>query len=224
MIIRWLAIVSIVVWVAVQQGLPPTLFYVMLCVAGLLLQGLSVAHLLKSLKLLLWLFLPTMLFHGLFTPGTMVQHPFYIPLSKEGLAQGLLICMHIALVFFAAMFVFRVFSKTQWLSMLETLPFARKLKPYLLLLLAIQQHIPDTLHKKRAVWEEQQQRWSALPHILMQAIEDVVLTAKVEAQSLWQHWDIRIARAGHTNISLFAARDILYLVLMVMGWGLFWLM
>ncbi len=224
MIVRWFVIFSILVWVVALQSLPPTFLLIVLCIVGLLLQGLNMTFLFKSLKLLLWLFVPTMLFHGFFTPGTMLQQPFYVPLSKEGLERGLMICMHIALVFFAAMFVLRVFSKAQWLSMIESLPFAHKLKPYILLLSAIRQHMPDILNKKKLVWEKQKKRWSSLPNMLMLAIEDVLLTAKVEAKSLWQQWDVRIAKVEHANIPLYTANDFLYLAFMMMGWGLFWLM
>jgi energy-coupling factor transporter transmembrane protein EcfT len=222
MIIRSFVVLSLLVWVVALHALLPTLFLVLLCVLGLYLQGLELVHLLKSFRLLLWLFIPTLFFHGFFTPGTMIQYPIYLPLSIEGLQRALAICAHIALVFFVAMFLFRLFNKAQWFSMLQHLSFMRSFQVNFLLLAALQQRVPSILQQQKQLWLAQQQRWSALPNILVESMQKVIAIAKEEAQKLWQNWDVRLAEVQQAALPIWTAQDMIYVLFLGLGWSIWW--
>jgi energy-coupling factor transporter transmembrane protein EcfT len=222
MIIRGFVVLSLLVWVVALHALLPTLFLVLLCVLGLCFQGLKLVYLLKSFRLLLWLFIPTLFFHGFFTPGTMIQYPIYLPLSIEGLQRGLSICAHIALVFFVAMFLFRLLSKGQWLSLIQRLPLMPRYQANFLLLAALQHRVPSILRQQKQLWLLQKERWLALPNMLVKTMQEVMFASKEEAQKLWRDWDIRLGERQQVALPMWATADIMYILFLGLGWGVWW--
>ncbi len=224
MMVRWLVIFSVLIWVVELDDLLPTFSLLFLCILGLRLQGFKLEYFVKSFRLLLWLFVPTLLFHGFFTPGIMINYPIYIPLSLEGFERGLFLCARISLVFFAALLVSRVFTKMQWIAFVEHTPFAQALKPYFLLLPLLQQRMSNIIFQQKVAWKQQGQHWSALPTYILQSIEAVIGTGKEEAKDLWDNWGMRLTDVKQTSIPLWSMQNLMYILFMVSGWCLLWWM
>jgi len=59
--------------------------------------------------------------------------------------------------------------------------------------------------------------------LLVQSMYDVLAVAKEEAEYLWQDWDVRFAAMQQRSVPLWVAQDALYILFMMFGWGLFWM-
>lgn len=189
----------------------------------LYLQGLPLRAFIKSFRLLLWLFVPTVLFHGLFSPGLYIQSPVYIPLTVEGLARGLHLSIHIALIFFAAMLLYRTLSIAEWYSCLNKLPKANTLQPYFLLIPQLRMRLYTILVEQKQSWRAMEQRWLHLPDMLVSSIQAMLSASQEEAELLWNNWETRLATIYTQPIVLWTIRDIGYIALILFGWGFIWL-
>ena len=223
MIVRSLFIVSLLLWVVALDELLPIFLLTIYSVLVLFVQGFKIAYMLKSLRLLMWLFIPIMLFHGLFTPGRLIQQPMYIPLSIEGLERGLYLSAHITLIFFCALLVFRVFTTQEWVYLINKLPKSEPLKTYLVLLAALKDEVTNVLKQEKKQWSEQGKLWSNLPQLLVDSIQKVFLSAKREAKNLWKNWDNRMDIQSESTLSLWSSKEFMYAGMMALGWSLFWM-
>lgn len=188
-----------------------------------LLKGLGQSHLLfiRSFRLLFWFYLPILLLHGLMTPGTFVHTPVYIPLSIEGLSQGLYLSIHITLMFFAAILVFKVLNRADLNSLLDMNPsVGNNVKPYVLLLVSLQKGAVETISEKHQQWKDMESKWLSLPDMMLESIQGVLHMGKYEAKQLWLHWDERIANDMQASQSsdTFTTHEVYYVSFTVLGW------
>ena len=224
MVVRWIFIISQLVWVALLNSVLPIFFLLMFNMIVLLTQGFPVSYLVKSLKLLLWLWVPILLFHGFFTPGTLIQQPVYLPLSIEGLQQGLYLSAHIGVIFFTAMLVLRVFSKEEWLILLQRLPFFSVVHPYIQMVLDLRPQVTLIFMQQKQIWEEKNHHWLALPDLFIASIKSTLEAGKKVAYQLWQNWDARMQPISTDEVEVWSVFDARYMLFLIIGWGLFWLM
>jgi len=221
--IRWFFIVSQCVWVVAVDALLPILLLMTLNLLVLRVQGFQLKYLWRSFKLLLWFFIPTILFQGLFTPGVMVQTPVYLPLSIEGLTRGFYLSMHIAMMFFAALAVFRTFSKQSWLHMMAASPLFALAMPYVQLLFTLKHEVKYILGSQKQRWQKQERKWSKLPDMLVDSIQMVIQASKSTALDLWQFWDERLSQPMEEQPMIVANNQlILYVSFLCLGWLVFW--
>jgi hypothetical protein len=224
MIVRCLFVVSVLAWVVATKEFQP-MFSLLICsLIVLKAQGLSMLFFVRSFRLLFWLFIPILLFHGIFTPGTYMQSPIYLPLSVEGLERALFLCTHVALIFYSALLIFRTLTPTEWFAWLNKLPKADTLKPYLLLLPVLRKRMAVIVHEQKENWLSTKQRWLHLPDALVLSIQEMAVAGKEEANDLWNNWEKRMLQNDSEVILLWVSKDILYVVLMVAGWGLMWIL
>lgn len=222
MVVRLLFVVSVLIWVVATVELQPILYLLLCSIFIVRFQGLTLLFFTRSFRLLLWLFVPIFLFHGIFSPGTYIQFPVYLPLSIEGLERALFLCVHIALIFFSAILIFRTLTLSEWCSLLDKLPRADAIKPYMLLMPRLRKRMADTLFEQKQAWSTMHKRWFHLPDILVLSIQKMLVAGKEEANDLWQTWEERVLQGKVETIILWHVKDLLYVGLLVVGWGLMW--
>jgi hypothetical protein len=164
------------------------LFIFTLFTIGLLyLQSKSLVIIIRSFRLLVWLFVPIVLLHAIFTPGTYI---FGLPISLEGLKLSFVLCLNLTCMFFTALLVMQVLEMKYLLQALQKTPVLSKiLMPRLLLLTRLRITIPQLLNKKRIYWQRLEHKWLGLPDVLFESILSILKGSRHEAQLLWEHWD-----------------------------------
>ncbi len=221
MMIRGVLIVSQWIWVLTLDALLPMLLLLMLSLVVLSAQGLSAQYIWQSFKLLLWFFIPAILMQGLFTPGMMVQYPIALPLSMEGLMRGLDLSLHIAVMFFTALVVFRLFAKEEWIYFFHRFPLFARLLPYLFLLATLKKDVHYILDVQKAEWQQSQNKWKKIPDLLVDGIQAVLQASKQAASALWQGWDNVFMQSVVQPESVAGKKFGLYLSCLVIGWLVF---
>ncbi len=219
--IRWLFLVSQLIWVVTLDALLPILLLLILNLAVLSMQGLQAKYIWQSFRLLLWFIMPTILMQGLFTPGMMVQYPIYLPLSIEGLMRGFYLSVHIVVMFFAALVVFRIFSKEEWLYFFHHSPFSTTLMPYVFLLFTLKRDVQNILYVQKKAWQQSQKKWKQLPNFLVDSVHAVLNVSKEAAKELWQGWDDTFAQSMGQSTSVIQEKLVLYVSFLVVGWLVF---
>ncbi|MDQ6984572.1 MAG: hypothetical protein Q9M44_07630 [Ghiorsea sp.] len=152
----------------------------------------------------------------------MVQHPFYLPISEEGLLRAFDLSTHLGLVFFSALVAFRLFSKDEWFGMLGESKAGIYLKPYIYLISGLRSEMMQVLHQRKKEWLKMEHRWSKLPQVLLSMIQNMLVHAKEQASKLWLDWDLIMQERGRQPVSLYSSKDRVYLISMMLGWGIFW--
>ncbi|MDQ7003404.1 MAG: hypothetical protein Q9N67_00150 [Ghiorsea sp.] len=219
--IRGIFIISLMIWVIALNEFLPTFLLCLMCFYILHIQGFTRVNFLRSFYALTWLFLPIFIFHGFFTPGIMVQYPFYLPVSEEGLLRALHLSIHLGLVFFAALIAFRVFSKAEWFTILDRTKYASDLKPYVYLIAALRIEMMQVLQCRKKEWLEMEDRWFQLPQVLFFIIHNMISQAKEQAFRLWTGWDLVMREVERGAVVLSSTKCHLYWVSMMLGWAIF---
>lgn len=83
--------------------------------------------LLKAARLLVWIVVPTIVLHALFTPGEFLLS--LLPITYEGIRNGVVISLHLSAMFVAAIQLSRLLSRNEWYRLLFSLPYAGKRLP-----------------------------------------------------------------------------------------------
>jgi len=223
MIIRVLFIVSLLFWLLSLENLFSLFFFTVFIMGILYTQGFKTLYMIKTCRLLMWLYIPILLFHGLFTPGTMLQQPIYLPLSVEGLERGLFLCIHLAFIFFTVLMLFRVFSQAEWRLLNQILPQSTMLKTYVSLLYSMKDKVIDVLQMEKRQWVNEGGDWKMLPELMVLSIVEVISLAKGEAKNLWQDWSLRMYPSEDLVIPFWSRNEMIYIVYLALGWMLFWM-
>ncbi len=226
MIFRVLFAFSLLTWALLLKQNSWMLGLVIACMLLMYLDGAKAILFIRSLKLLLWLFIPIIFFQGFFTPGTYIQTPVYLPLSIEGLNHAWFLCLHIMLMFFSALLFFRMLALSEWTYLLSFLPkLTAGLSPYLILVVSLRVRVTEILAKQHLAWGERGKIWLNMPNMMIQTIQMTLDAGHQEAHDLWQHWEKRMRNDGSKQQSFFAlnAKDYMYGVLLLSGWLALWL-
>jgi len=166
--------------------------FTLLTVGLLYWQSKSVVMITRSFRLLGWLFMPIILLHGLFTPGTYIMG---LPISIEGLKQAFALSLNLTCMFFTALLVMKVLKMKYLLQVLQKSPaLSQVLLPHILLLTRLRITIPKLLHKQRMYWQSLEHQWLALPDVLFKSILSILKRSQHEAQLLWEHWDEEVEK------------------------------
>jgi len=140
----------------------------------------------RSFRLLIWLFVPIILLHSVFTPGTYLMG---LPVSIEGLKQSVTLSINLACMFFTALLVMNTIKMKQCLFWLQGKPkLNRAITPSLMLLMRLRTMIPQELGMQRARWQSLEHKWLSLPDMLFESISSILKRSRHEAQSLWEKW------------------------------------
>jgi len=146
---------------------------------------------LRAARLLLWLLVPILLLHLLFTPGELLWPGSGIPFTREGLHEGVWLALRLCALFYAAMLLSRSLTREEWAYYCLRLPvFGPRLLPYVKL------SAPMRAMAGRAVAETRSQMrqfagWRDTPRLLRAFSEltgRVWSGSEVEAKAVWNHW------------------------------------
>ena len=169
----------------------------LLTVGLLYLQSKSLVIITRSLRLLVWLFIPIVFLHAFFTPGTYIMG---LPVSIEGLKQSFVLSLNLACMFFTALLVMQVLEMKYLLQALQKTPtLSQILLPRLLLITRLRITVPKLLNKQRMYWQGLEHKWLALPDVLFESILSILKSSRHEAKLLWEQWDDEVEKLLLTN-------------------------
>ena len=226
MFFRFLFSVSLLAWSMLLSQSHWSL--ILLMTSGFILaqSGTKIVTFMKIGKVLLWLFIPILFFQSLFTPGNYIVFSIALPITYEGIQQGLLLCMHLATVYFAAFAVMRLVSYSEWLKLIRLIPLIYpKLFPTLVLTIELKKVITSSLQARYKQWYSAKHKYKRLPFMIADAMRDVVTQAENKAAYAWQSWDAKAYEidALQADVTLFRVSDMLFVFPLVTGWVLIWL-
>lgn len=171
--------------------------FTLFTVGLLYLQNKSLVIITRSFRLLVWLFIPIILLHGFFTPGTYIMG---LPISIEGLKQSFSLSLNLACMFFTALLVMQVLEMKYLLQALQKIPaLGQAVLPSLLLLTRLRITIPQLLNKQRMYWQNLEHKWLTLPDVLFESILSILKSSRDEAQLLWEQWDDEVEKLLQMN-------------------------
>ncbi|MDQ6988123.1 MAG: hypothetical protein Q9M25_10005 [Mariprofundaceae bacterium] len=139
----------------------------------------------RALRLLLWLLIPIILLHLMFTPGRLLWPDSMLPFSREGMDQGLWLAFRLCALFFAAMALSRSLNNEEWTYYSVRLPLiGKQVLPYIQLAAPMRQMVGDCLkHRKIRPLKH-------LPTMLVALFEAVWRGAEVQADKVWDQWGL----------------------------------
>ena len=129
--------------------------------------------------LLRWLLLPLLLLHMLFTPGTFFISG--IPVSREGVSNGLLLAVHLAAMVYAALLLSRLITLPVLWPVAARIPVIARLLPlYLHLWPELWQIMQRAARHQQQRWRSSGRRWRQLPGL----IADMVVESDRQARAI----------------------------------------
>jgi len=159
------------------------LFLLVLAVLLVRLFSVSWLPLWRALRLLLWLLIPIILLHLMFTPGRLLWPDSILPFSREGLDQGLWLAFRLCALFFAAMALSRSLNIAEWTYYSVRLPLiGERMLPFVQLADPMRQMVSDNLKQKKI------RPLRRLPMMLATLFEDVWCGAEEQADRVWKQW------------------------------------
>ncbi len=143
---------------------------------------------LRLLRLLRWFVLPILLLHLLFTPGQLLMPGWPLPVSREGLMQGLWLSLHLITIYAVAILMFRLLKQHEWLGLLMRLPRGGELLLIrALMLISMKKQITELLLHLRQQYRLRR-NWKQLPLLFMALFKRALTDAGMHAQALWLRW------------------------------------
>lgn len=145
----------------------------------------------RAARLLLWLVLPVLLLHLMFTPGQLLWPGSGISFSREGLQEGIRLGLRLSAMFYAAMLFSRCLSREEWVWYCLRLPvFGALLLPYVKLSSPMR-GVAGRALADASVQINLQAGWGSASHVLRalgDAIAIVWHASGKEAEQVWLHW------------------------------------
>jgi len=172
--------------VLMQHALQPTLLLVLLLICLLrLLQG-SFVPLFRLFRLLRWFLLPILLMHAFFSPGELVMQA--LPLTWEGIHQGIWIAAHFCNLFLAAMLLAGLLRQGEWFGMLAAVPLLdKRVWEYVIMLSMMNRCISTLLRQINEQWQLRK-KWSFAPVMLISAFQQAIESGREQAHAAWLRW------------------------------------
>jgi len=146
----------------------------------------------RAARLLLWLLIPILLLHLLFTPGQLIWPGSSLPFSREGLFEGVWLALHLCTLFFSAMLLSASLSSHEWAWYCLRLPWVgASLFPYVKLATPIRalasRGLADARRELRLAGGLRD-----MPQVLV-ALTGLIVelwhASATEAEAVWQSWD-----------------------------------
>jgi len=171
--------------VLMVNKLSPGLVLLALAVLLVRLFSASWMPLWRALRLLLWLLIPIVLLHLMFTPGRLLWPDSMLPFSREGLDQGLWLAFRLCVLFFAAMALSRSLNIAEWHYYSLRLPLiGKRMLPYMQLAAPMRQMVGDYLKQQKI------RPLKGLPTMLATLFENVWHGAEAQADKVWNQWGL----------------------------------
>jgi len=169
----------------------------------IILASLLIAHIARTLaplwsaaRLLRWLVIPILLLHMLLTPGAIIAPSLPLPVSREGVGQGLWLSLHLVEMFVAAMALSRLLSWREWLKWLSGWPgVGERLGVDARLFLLMQRDARLLIEKQRRLWREERPDLIRLARLLAETLMQMLERSELLAERLWRGWHSRRLQA-----------------------------
>lgn len=142
----------------------------------------------RMLFLLRWFVAPIFLLHALLSPGQLLLPGTLLPITREGVVQGLWLSIHFVTIFVAAMLLFRLLRRSEWLYGILSAPLlGRRLLIYLLMISAMKKNIGEQLGHMRQQWRLRPD-WRSAALFMLAAFRLALATGREQAWMLWLRW------------------------------------
>jgi len=143
---------------------------------------------LRIMRLLHWFIIPIILLHTLFSPGRLLWPDFFIPMSREGLIQGTMLSLHLSVIFFVAILLFRLLKRSEWLRYMIILPcLGKQLVIYVWMMSCMKMNNRSLLGDLRLQFRLRKDMKS-VPLLLISAFRQSLNDASEHACTLWLRW------------------------------------
>lgn len=147
---------------------------------------------LRAARLLLWLLIPILLLHLLFTPGQRLWPGSIFPFTREGVHAGGWLGLHLCALFYAAMLLSRSLSQEEWVWYClriphlgpQLLPYVKLSAPLRALVGRSMTEAKEQLHLSKGIRE-----LPRLLHVITGLIAKVWHDTELEAETIWKNWD-----------------------------------
>ncbi len=145
----------------------------------------TIIHLIRLLR---WFVIPILLLHALLTPGQLLFPGIAIPLTREGIHQGIWLSLRLAAIFVAAILLSRILLRREWLQGMMLSPFlARRLMAHLLMIMPVKNSIGEQLRYLRQQWQLRKD-WKKFPLFLLSSFRMATGAGLEQARMLWLRW------------------------------------
>lgn len=162
--------------------------------------GLALA---RSLKMLAWFVVPTIILHAAFTPGEMLFPDLSLPVTLEGLKTGLWFSLHLSAIYVAAVLFSRLLVRHEWYRTIAALPFlGRTLLPYMLLLEHVGSGVREVTAQAMNGWRRDGRRMTALAATLAELPAQVMSRSRDYAGDIWNGWDEEIRQLQQPELAV----------------------
>lgn len=188
---RMLFAASLLVALIGMRGQIPLLLC-LLTGSALLVRWLSASWLpvLRAARLLLWLVVPVLLLHLIFTPGALLWPGSPVPFTREGLQQGVWLALRLCAMFYVAMLLSRSLSREEWTYYCLRLPLVGpRLLTYVKLSPAMRSLASRSLGEAKVNLNAGWRSAPDIPAELGELVSRVWQGALVEATGVWQQWE-----------------------------------
>jgi len=165
--------------------------YVFLMLISASLMRLLDGHWLTSIRLLRlmrWFLVPILVLHALLSPGQLLIPEWFVPISREGLMQGIRLSLHLSAVFFVAMLMFRLLKRAEWLSYILVIPaLGQRLAVYVWMMNSMKINITIVLADLRLQFRLRRDLKRCVL-LLLAAFQQSLADASDHAAMLWLRW------------------------------------
>lgn len=146
-------------------------------------------RLLRAIRLLLWIVLPMVVVHMLFSPGRLVEF-FWVQISIDGALFGGWLAFHFITIFMAALLFFRMLTTGEWLHLLVKSSLLRsRLLPYVVLVQPLRSKAGAIIGRCRRYWQQGDKGIRHLSLILLLLVRKVLAAGPAQAKRLWSNWE-----------------------------------
>lgn len=224
MLFRLLFVFSLLVWGVIADSLAGLASLLLISILFMLSTTQGIVFIRRSGSLLVWLIIPIMMLHAVLTPGIYIFATAYLPVTFEGLNQGIFLSLHMLLMYFAAALLLRLILQHEWFALLSLCPRCEDyIKPKLFLLQQMKTPMLKRVRDCAQQWKKSKD-YSVLPSVITQLLAVSMQESRQQAASLWYDWENTQMRhlSSLGVISVVKSKDWLYLVVSVLGWGWIW--
>ncbi len=165
-----------------------SVLYLMLSVYMLFLLEGSCLTIVRLLRLLRWFVIPIIFLHALLSPGQLVMPGVPIPVTWEGINQGVWLSLHLSTIFAAALLLSRLLQRSEWMRGMLLLPFAgKRMIVFQMMMTAMRMNITEQLRHLKWQWNLRSD-WRMVAVFLLAAFRMALAAGREQARILWLRW------------------------------------
>lgn len=142
----------------------------------------------RLLSLLRWFVIPILLLHALLSPGQLIWPGVPMPVTWEGVQQGIWLSLHLSTIFAAALLFFRLLKRSEWIKGVLMLPFAgKRIIVFQMMTSAMKINITEQLSHLRQQWQLRS-NWRMAAIFMLASFRMALVAGREQARILWLRW------------------------------------